>query len=107
MNKVDVSKKTTPIGSVSAQGYIIRKATIYIDSTEDIENPQSDVEIRIVADLLWVYIPERDSSRNDVVLTLDIDKEQFLMQGKAIEIINGKEIFGKIMRVLVGSMKLN
>lgn len=99
-----ITKKDIQIGSVSAQGYVIRNATIFIGSSDDIGNPQSLVEVKIIADLVWANKAD-GWSHNDTELKVDIDNEKFLAQGKPIEVINGKEIFRKIMRVLVGSLK--
>lgn len=100
-----MTKQSIQIGSVSAQGYVIRSANIFIGSSDDIENPQSSVEVKIMADLVWANKTD-GWSRNDTELQVDIDNEKFLAQGKPIDVVNGKEIFRKIMRVLVGSIKV-
>ena len=100
------TKDLVEIGSVSAQGYIIKKAVIYLASEQkSIETPGTPVRVEIVADIAWVNRSDNHwGASNDVTLQLDMDKEEFLMQGKVIEVINRKKIFDKIMRVLVGSM---
>lgn len=99
-------RSKTHVGSISAQGYIIREAQIFLDSPGSISDPDSAVEIKIVADLIWVNrSDEHWSCKNEVELQLDMDAEEFLMDKKAIEVINKKNMFDKIMRVLVESVK--
>jgi hypothetical protein len=101
----ETSAREIKIGTVVAEGYIIKKATIFIDSSEDIENPGSVVDIKLVADMVWINRACEHWEHN-ITLQLDIDREKFLKQGKVIEIINGQKIFNKIMAILVGSIKM-
>jgi len=97
-------KRQILVGSVSATGYIIRSAEIFISSPDGVEVPESNVEVEMIADLVWVNRSlDHWSCKGEVKVQVDIDKERFLIDGKPIEVINRKEIFNKVMRVLVGS----
>lgn len=95
------------IGTVNARGYIIRKAKVFLNSIgKDIEDPKSSISVEVIADLVWAnrnYDSWNHSTNTQ--LKVDIDKEQFLMDNKVIDVINGKEIFMEIMRTLVGSLR--
>lgn len=100
------TKKRVDVGTIHATGYVIRKATINIVSSDDIEGPENPVEVELVADMVWVN--KSDDSwvhGNSVSLNVDLDREEFILDGKEVEIINGKQIFNRVMKVLVGSIQ--
>lgn len=98
--------KIVQIGTVHAQGYVIRRARVNIVSESDIEDPQSQVKIELRADIAWVGSGEMNWVHDkDTRVQLDIDNEKFLIDNEEVKIINGKEIMNKVIIVLAGLIK--
>lgn len=98
--------KTIQVGTIHAQGYVIRRAKVNIVSDSDVEDPDSPVKIELRADIAWVGSSEMNWVHDkDTKIQLDIDNEKFILDGNEVRIINSKEIINKVAIVLAGSIK--
>lgn len=92
----DVLDKCEIIGTIQADGYVIKKAKILFD--KEGYKPSGDFKLYIDADVMWVGNDNCWSHKK--ILVVDLENKQFMEDGNIIQIVNEQEIFEKILKIL-------